>query len=336
MFGPVRRLAPILVALLGLAVAGCGGDDDGDGDSAEPKARSGKPFERSISAARDVSASDFPSPGRLSLQDLGNRVSAVQLGLATSVFTEGENRLAFGMIGPDNKFIYGKSAVYVAPTPSDQAEGPFPAPADALVIDPPFRSRNAAVESDTIAAIYAAQLDLRPGRYSVLAVTKTPGGLVGGPASIRVTRSTRIPSVGERPPKVNTDTVASAGGDIESIETRVPEDDMHEENFADVIGKKPVVLLFATPALCQTRVCGPVTDIAAQLQDEYGDRATFIHQEVFEDNEVRKGLREPLLRFGLRTEPWLFTFNADGEVAARLEGSFGTETFRDAVEAALD
>jgi hypothetical protein len=333
-FGPVRRPALILVALLGLAVAGCGGEDDGD--SPEPKARSGSAFERSISAAQDVSASDFPSPGRLTLQDLGNRVSAVQLGLATSVFTEGENRLAFGMIGGDNKFIYGKSAVYVAPTPGDQAEGPFPAPADALVIDPPFRSRNAAVESDTIAAIYAAQLDLRPGRYSVLAVTKTPQGLVGGPASIRVARSTRIPSVGERPPKVNTDTVASAGGDIESIETRVPEDDMHEENFADVIGKKPVVLLFATPALCQTRVCGPVTDIAAQLQDEYGDRATFIHQEVYEDNEVRKGLREPLLRFGLRTEPWLFTFKADGTVAARLEGSFGTEAFRQAVEAALD
>ena len=73
---------------------------------------------------------------------------------------------------------------------------------------------------------------------------------------------------------------------------------MHAENFADVLGKKPVVLLMATPALCQTRVCGPVTDIAAQLQKEYGDRATFIHQEVYEDNDVQKGLREPLRRFG--------------------------------------
>ena len=260
----------------------------------------------------------------------------VKLGLATSVFAPGENRLAFGVIGNDNRFVYGKSAIYVAPTPSDPAEGPFPAPADPLVIEPPFRSRTAALESDSIAAIYAAQVKLaRPGRYAVLGVTKTGAGLVGGGVGIKVTRSSSIPEVGERPPRVATETVASAGGDIESIETRIPPDDMHEENFADVLGKKPVVLLFATPALCQTRVCGPVTDIAAQLQKEYGDRATFIHQEVYVDNKVEKGLREPLRQFGLRTEPWLFTFDSTGRVAARLEGSFGTEAFRRAVEAAL-
>ena len=50
---------------------------------------------------------------------------------------------------------------------------------------------------------------------------------------------------------------------------------------------------------------------------------------------MEKGLREPLRRFGLQSEPWLFTFDADGRVAARLEGSFGTESFREAVEAAL-
>ena len=51
---------------------------------------------------------------------------------------------------------------------------------------------------------------------------------------------------------------------------------------------------------------------------------------------MQKGLREPLRRFGLRTEPWLFTVGADGRVAARLEGSFGNRAFREAVEAALD
>jgi hypothetical protein len=113
--------------------------------------------------------------------------------------------------------------------------------------------------------------------------------------------------------------VPSSGGDIKSIQTRDPADDVHEENLADVLGQKPVALLMATPALCQTRVGGPVTDIAAQFQEEFGDRVTFTHQEVYEDN-VQKGLRAPLREFGLRTEPWLFTFNADGRVVARLEG----------------
>ena len=41
---------------------------------------------------------------------------------------------------------------------------------------------------------------------------------------------------------------------------------MHAKSFADVVGRKPVALLFATPQLCQSRVCGPVVDVA--LADE--------------------------------------------------------------------
>jgi hypothetical protein len=110
---------------------------------------------------------------------------------------------------------------------------------------------------------------------------------------------------------------------------------MHSVDFADVVGRKPVALLFATPALCQSRVCGPVVDIAAQLKERYGDRMTFIHQEVYVDNDVNKGLREPLKRFGLETEPWLFTIDRHGRVAARLEGSFGFTAFERAIRAAL-
>jgi len=102
-----------------------------------------------------------------------------------------------------------------------------------------------------------------------------------------------------------------------------------------VLGKQPVVLLFATPQLCQSRVCGPVVDIELQLQARYGDRVAFIHQEVYVDNQVDKGLRKPLRDFHLQTEPWLFTFDRSGRVAARLEGSFGTRAFEQAITAAL-
>ena len=110
---------------------------------------------------------------------------------------------------------------------------------------------------------------------------------------------------------------------------------MHKTSLDDVAGKKPVALLFATPALCQSRVCGPVVDIEAQLQSEYGDRMEFIHQEVYVDNQPDKGLRAPLKAFNLETEPWLFVLDGEGRVAARLEGSFGVEEFRKAVEAGL-
>lgn len=111
---------------------------------------------------------------------------------------------------------------------------------------------------------------------------------------------------------------------------------MHKVSFKDVLGKKPVALLMATPALCESRVCGPVTDVAVEVESEYRDRMTFIHQEVFVDNDLTKGLRPPLRAFKLKSEPWLFTFDQDGRVAGRLEGAFGGRDFRRAVEAALE
>jgi hypothetical protein len=110
---------------------------------------------------------------------------------------------------------------------------------------------------------------------------------------------------------------------------------MHDANFADVVGKKPVALLFATPALCASRVCGPVVDIAAQLKATYGDRIEFIHQEVYVDNDPSKGLREPLRRFHLQTEPWLFILDRSGRVTSRMEGSFGFNAFERALKSAL-
>ena len=102
-----------------------------------------------------------------------------------------------------------------------------------------------------------------------------------------------------------------------------------------MIGKKPIALLMATPQLCQSRVCGPVVDIAEQMKQEFGDEVEFIHQEVYVDNDLNKGLRDPLKAFGVPTEPWLFTIDSTGKVAARLEGSFGVNEFREAVQQAL-
>ncbi len=190
---------------------------------------------------------------------------------------------------------------------------------------------------DGVAAVYAAEVPFkRPGRYAVLALTKVDSGLAGALTEVEVSAETEIPEVGKRPPPVDTDTVADVDGDLEMIDTRVPPaPELHEKSFRQVLDERPVALLFATPQLCQSRVCGPVVDIALQLEQEYGDEMTFIHQEVYIDDDPAKGLRQPLRAFELQTEPWLFTVDADGKVAARLEGSFGLRGFEQAVQAAL-
>lgn len=336
----MRRARHTVIPILAAAatVAGCGSDAETGGIEA-PAGTSQSAFARQLKTAQTVTAGDFPVAGGRSLQQIADTTAAsgTQVGLATSVFVAGENRLAFGVLDAENRFVYGKTAVYVARSPSSRAQGPFAAPADALITKPAFRSQTAASESAPIAAIYAAQVPLaRPGSYAVLVVTKTPRGLLGAATQIKVRARSPIPAVGERPPRIETDTISSAGGDIKSIDTRLPPArELHDKSLKDVLGKQPVVLLFATPQLCQSRVCGPVVDIELQMQSRYGDRVAFIHQEVYVDNEVAKGLRKPLLDFHLQTEPWLFAFDRSGRVAARLEGSFGTRAFEQAITAAL-
>ena len=334
-------LRRIVVGLLGAGlIGGCGGSDDDDDKPVRPRAESSAELRAQLRGATESRADEFPSTSGRTLQEVADSLdgSGPQVGLAGSVFTPGENRLAFGVINPKTGFVYGKTAVYVADSPDARALGPYPAPADLLVTDPAFRSRTAASEKDIFAAIYETRVPLRrPGRKSVLVATKIGSKLIAAPAQINVvpTARDRVPRPGERPPRIRTDTVASANGDLKAIDTRVPPDDMHEVDAADVIGKKPVALLFATPALCESRVCGPVVDIAAQLKERFGDRVEFIHQEVFVDNQADKGLREPLRRFNLQTEPWLFVFDARGRVTSRLEGSFGFNAFERAVRTGL-
>ena len=132
---------------------------------------------------------------------------------------------------------------------------------------------------------------------------------IGPPPTVGGREGAAIPDVGDRAPVIHTPTVEDVGGDLAKIDTRQPPSTQHEVDFADVLGKEPIVLSFATPALCSSRVCGPVVDIAEQVKSERPDDAEFIHMEICEDNDVNKGPREQVLDYGLPTEPWLFVID---------------------------
>lgn len=317
-----------------LIVSGCGDDDDaGGGEEADGE---NVTLQQEPEAAADPSREDFPDARGRTMQEVASEArSGSKMAPASSLYLPGRNRLAFGVLNEQNQFIYGPTAVYIGRTPQSPARGPFLAPSDSLITEPAFRSEQAATEEDAIASVYAADVSLpKPGDYALLALTRIDGQLLGATGQLQVSADSPVPAVGERPPAIETDTLAKAG-DISEIDTRQPPDDMHFTDFADVVGERPVALLFATPQLCQSRVCGPVTDIAAQLKRDYGDEMEFIHQEVYVDNDPNKGLRPPLETFDLPSEPWLFTFDEQGRVAARLEGSFGLTAFEEAVQAAL-
>jgi hypothetical protein len=336
------RVTTILALSLSLAVAACGQSKKPETPSdAVQNVPSENGVRDNVKKASNPTPAEFPAADGATLQELASKMAAgPELALASSVFTSpGDSRMAFGMINTDGTPVYGPTAVYVAPTPDAKAEGPFIAPADVLLTDKRYRSKQAATTADPFVAVYGADIKFpKKGKYAVLATTRKPdGSLTGATGQIDVSSvaADPIPGVGDKAPKVHTDTVESAKGDLSKIDTRVPPSDMHAVDFADVVGKKPVALLFSTPQLCQSRVCGPVTDMELQMKSKYGDKMEFIHQEVYVDNNIQKGLRKPLQEFNLRTEPWLFVVDAKGIITARLEGSIGVTQFENAVKSGL-
>lgn len=347
----LRKLAPLLAA--SLALAGCGSAST-DGSSparrqstpppATPAKATAQPVSDSTPATQPVDelraaehplGRQFPGVAGRSLRQVAATAhSTVKLTAATGTYTPGVNRYAFGLSDSSNAFVYAPSAVYIASSPNAPATGPYLAPADPLAVEPRYRSQQN--DPDAVKAVYDAQLPLtRPGVYAVLVLTRTSRGLLASSSELAVAPSLPIPGVGQPAPAITTDTPASVHGDVQLLSTRIPPDDMHAVSLNQVLGKRPVALLFSTPALCVSRVCGPVTDIMVQLEHEFGDRIAFIHEEVYVGNDPTKGLRPQMKAFHLQTEPWLFTVNASGLIAARLNGAFGVNEARAALEAAL-
>ena len=325
-----------------VALAGCGSSSrPGSTAAASDSTRSTTTASHTatpanLSAAERPRLSEFPPAGGRTLVQLARVVNeTATLSPANGVFTPGVQRVAFALLTKAQNPVYAPTAVYIASSPSSAARGPYLAPDDPMGVEPQYSSEQNAGPGD-LKAIYSTDIPLpRSGIFYLLALTRMGSRLIGSTGEVAVALSTPIPAVGQRPPAIATDTLASVHGKVSLLTTRVPPESMHAVSFNQVLGKDPIALLFSTPALCVSRVCGPVTDIMVQLQHEFAGRIAFIHEEVYVDNMASKGYRTQLRAFHLETEPWLFTVNRTGVVAARLEGAFGINEARQALEAAL-
>jgi hypothetical protein len=289
-------------------------------------------------------AEDFPSAQGKTLAQLRAELGNGGPVLAPSVsqLTTGDNRFGFGLFDRSRAQIADAAvAVYVAPAGGGPASGPYTARYESLEVRPQYQSRQTSTDPDAAKSVYVADIPFKKaGQYDVLGIARVGNRLVAATSAapgLQVVSAgdDPIPGKGDPAPRIHTPTEADAGGDLASIDTRIPPSSMHANDFADVVGKKPVVLLFATPQLCQSRVCGPVVDVAEQVKaDMGGDDVEFIHMEVFRDNDIAKGLRPQLSAFNLQTEPWVFAFDKSGKVAARLEGAYSVAELEQAVKEA--
>ena len=123
----------------------------------------------------------------------------------------------------------------------------------------------------------------RWGRQIVAAMAKLDGRLtMASPYTAdAVRRPNGPPDVGRRRSRSTRGRSPTSATTPRRLDTRLPPaTDLLKTDLADVVGKKPVVITFATPALCQSRVCGPVVDIVEQAKAKAPDGVAFIHQEI--------------------------------------------------------
>jgi hypothetical protein len=284
------------------------------------------------------SVTQFPKlRGRTMSELAGTLQAGPVLAPSVSLLTPGTNRFGFGLFDRSNKQITdAPGAIYIARNENAKAHGPYVARWETLDVKGHYLSKTVATDPNAAKTLYVADLPFKKaGKYVILGVFRLDNRLVGAGTTVKVVKGSNIPNVGDPAPKIDTPTKDSVGGDLSKIDTRDPHDDMHDTNLADALGKRPIVLVFATPALCQSRVCGPVVDIAEEVRHARpSDDTAWIHMEIYNNNQVNDGYRPQFLRYHLPTEPWLFTINRKGKIAARIEGAFSAEELNKAVEAA--
>ena len=321
---PTRAIATAFaVAAIGLAAAGCGGESDGG---------------QGVRSQAAPPVSDFPSADGKSLEQVmaSADTEGPVVSPAARVLPLGKDRFAFGVFTLGKEQITdAEVAIYAAPGNGlkGAATGPFPARIEDLTTEPAFVAKSTAGDPDAAKVVYVSEIPLqKAGAWTFGALVKDGSGFGRSllPTPSLVGQFADIPAVGEPAPRISTPIADEVP--ITEIDTRVPPDSMHNVDYADVMSEKPIVLLFATPALCQSRVCGPVVDIAEQAKREVGDNAAFIHMEVYNDNDLSKGPLPQMEAFSLPTEPWLFVIDADGIVRTRIEGGFSVEELVEAVQ----
>lgn len=280
----------------------------------------------------DVGAPAAPTPSATS-SEAGKDDGIVTPALASSELVVGEERFVFGLIDPKSS-----QPINDVPEVSIQffkvhEDGTATKTGDA---QPIFRSENLP------AGVYVVRTTFNePGDWGALMNINRQGyEPYQVKANFTVSATSTVPVAGKPAPPSKNQTTTD-GFNIDEIDSAVPHDNMHGMTVAAAVKSgKPTVVLFAAPGFCPSFTCGPDLELVQTLQTKYGDKANFIHIEspnTIQDHthegtvdpdhrqlEGHRGILKPQVKtaeeWGLKSEPWLFFIDKDGNVYQRYEG----------------
>jgi hypothetical protein len=259
----------------------------------------------SEAASPQVSTESDPGAGAVAEVAPDAEVSLAVVAATFEQLIDQPNPFVFGLFTLEQEPIEGASAqVYAVPSGGAAPVGPWQAtPADTDVPPGGLYTVDATFPDTGLHEVVVVVDDGRAGTVAV---------------DVRDASTSQLPAPGQQAQAVATPTEADPLG-YTKLCTRPEPCGMHDVSLEDaLVGEEPVVLLFATPAFCQTAVCGPTVDVLEQVRrDDVGD-VTFVHCEIFSD--AGETIGDPVQAWNLPTEPWLFVISPDGRIVRRADG----------------
>ena len=88
--------------------------------------------------------------------------------------------------------------------------------------------------------------------------------------------------------------------------------------------------LIGTPAHCSTGTCAPALEQLTNVAKTLGDRATFVHAEVYSDKAATV-VAPAVKAFAMTFEPALFIVDVNSRIVDRLDAVFDAQEISEAL-----
>ena len=305
----------VLVAVLVCLLAGCGGGSDG---------REGSPASQESARLPDwVKGALAAKPG-----------PDVAVTMGSSDFAVGRNRVVFLVVRGNGSLVQAPTATVEFASSDGQPQR------TEATLEPLGAHEHGGEEVEPhdhldVTDVYAARIQApRAGRYWFVV---TPAGeRIQAVGTLDVADRTVTPPIGAPAPASDNPTLA--GAPARAITTaRPPDTELLRHSIADSLRDHvPFVAVFATPAFCQSRVCGPTVEVVEKVAHEFaGDGVRFIHVEIYADNDPQNGFNRWVREWDLPTEPWIFLVDGKGTIRGKFEGAVSVDELAHAVEEEL-
>jgi hypothetical protein len=254
----------------------------------------------------------------------------IQAVVVSSDLAVGQNRFVLGLLTQDNQVITEAQAHFAFfrqgdTAPVNEADAAFKS------TQVEFTHIHESGEQhlhEEVTGVYVAEVtfDQPTTLYARVAGTLPDGKpFTAHTSDFPVQSQSQTPAVGSPAPRSSNPTTADVS-DITLIDSSdPPRPEMHALSIAQAIDTgRPAVIAFATPAFCQSRICGPTLEVVDELYSKYRDAVAFVHVEPYDLTALRQEgqfhLAPAAQEWHLPSEPWVFVVDRQGRVAAKFEG----------------